>query len=74
MACKQYGITLIEVPYWWDFDKLNWMATIHQFCKELFPDSNGEAIPKEHPLGFGGISLKLMHGEDWDGKQDLTGW
>lgn len=32
------------------------------------------AIPEEPPTELGvGIS-QMMHGEDWDGKQDLTGW
>ena len=32
---KKNGITLIEVPYWWDFKKASLMATIHQYRPDL---------------------------------------
>ena len=28
IACKDKGITLIEIPYWWDKEKSSLMATI----------------------------------------------
>jgi len=33
--CKQLGITLIEVPYWWDGKKDSLFATIQQYRPEL---------------------------------------
>ena len=31
-ACKRFGITLIEIPYWWDGDIYSLAATIHKYC------------------------------------------
>jgi hypothetical protein len=43
------GITLIEVPYWWDNTKDSLMATIKQHREELAPDADGFPIPRENP-------------------------
>jgi hypothetical protein len=37
-ACKNLGITLIEVPFWWDRQKETLAATIHQHRPDLIPD------------------------------------
>jgi hypothetical protein len=37
LACQDHHITLIEVPYWWDFKKESLMATIGQVRPELVP-------------------------------------
>ena len=29
IACIQEGITMIEVPYWWNFDKKSLISTLH---------------------------------------------
>ena len=33
--CKENGITLIEIPYWWDKQLSSLIATIHQQRKDL---------------------------------------
>lgn len=51
--CKDKGITLIEVPYWWDNTKSSLVATIHKFRPDLLPTSErGTPIPNEPPKGF----------------------
>ena len=46
--CKQNGITLIEISYWWDKQLSSLIATIHQQRKDLIFDYNikeGNPIP-----------------------------
>jgi len=46
--CKQNGITLIEIPYWWDKQLSSLISTIHQQRKDLIFDCNikeGNPIP-----------------------------
>ena len=45
--CKQNGITLIEIPYWWDKQLSSLIATIHQQRKDLIFDNN---IKEENPI------------------------
>src|SRR5690348_14990287 len=46
--CNENGITLIEVPYWWDFDKLSLISTIHDHRPDLFPiKPTLESIPNQ---------------------------
>jgi hypothetical protein len=53
LACKEKGITLIEIPYWWNKEKSSLMATIHKERPDLLTQAiGGEAIPKEPPSGF----------------------
>jgi hypothetical protein len=85
--CIENGITLIEVPYWWDFEKESLMGTIYKQRPELFlKPVEAQPIPNQPPNGFPkGLHIKLinpliepvanlMHGEQWDGIQDLTEW
>ena len=46
--CKENGITLIEIPYWWDFKKSSLIATIHQQRPDLILDplENGQSNTK----------------------------
>lgn len=56
--CAMNGITLIEVPYWWDFKKESLMATIHQLRQDLVPlPEIGEPIPIDLPTECKGIFL-----------------
>jgi hypothetical protein len=89
-ACKDNHITLIEIPYWWDSKKESLMATIHQYRPDLIsaggqpipslpPGGIPEGIYILISLNFTDISLlglvpELMHGEEWDGSEDLQGW
>jgi len=43
--CERSGITLIEVPYWWDGKKESLMATINKKRPELFPSIKSSPIP-----------------------------
>jgi len=73
-ACKLKGITLIEVPHWWDRTKESLGATIHQERPALIPNPpDALPIPNENPDGGQTIS-PLSHGQVWDGAADVTGW
>ena len=75
VACAEQGITLVEIPYWWEFEKPSLMATIHQKMDRLFRGVQvGSPIPERPPGGIAQGAAALMQGEDWDGKQDLSGW
>jgi hypothetical protein len=52
-SCKENGITLIEIPYWWDHKKESLAATINQLKPNLiqFPIS-GIPIPVESSIGY----------------------
>lgn len=52
IACKERGITLVEIPYWWDFEKSSLMATIHECRNDLLPKQEGQPIPKTPPTDF----------------------
>jgi len=42
--CKQLGITLIKIPYWWDCKKQSLLATIHKYRPEIV-DKPGVSLP-----------------------------
>jgi hypothetical protein len=45
-ACLQKGITMIEVPYWWDKQPSSLIATIHKHRVDLLLQHQiGEPIP-----------------------------
>jgi hypothetical protein len=46
-VCKEKGITLIEIPYWWNFERTSLIATIHQHRPDLIALSSEEPIPCE---------------------------
>ena len=86
IKCRDNGITLLVVPYWWDFEKSSLIATIRKERSELLTSQvNGDPIPhrsaKAIPEGsvIGNLPhfeemRGLMNGEVWDGKQNLEGW
>jgi hypothetical protein len=48
IACQKKGITLIEVPYWWDFKKESLQATLYEHRPDLVLKPNlGVPIPIE---------------------------
>ena len=45
-ACEEHGITLIEIPYWWDEQGSSLMATIHNHRADFFLlNSETQPIP-----------------------------
>lgn len=49
-VCEKAGITLIEIPYWWDLDVDSLRATIHQHRPDIFGDPGpGRLIPLTDP-------------------------
>jgi hypothetical protein len=62
-ACSMQGITLIEVPYWWDLKLGSLAATIRQQRDDLIVDNVGKnPIPNEPSRGFliGKFQLTLI--------------
>lgn len=51
-ACSEKGITLIEIPFWWDRDKSSLVATIHERRADLIGETGAKPIPTESPLAF----------------------
>jgi len=50
-ACLSSGITLIDVPYWWNRETDSLVATIHRHRPDLLPSPNGILpIPTVKPL------------------------
>lgn len=52
LACKRAGISLVEVPYWWDGSLESLAATVADQRPELVPPhllGKGRAIPSEKP-------------------------
>jgi hypothetical protein len=48
--CRDNGITLVEVPYWWDRKYESLVATVYSQSPDLFRDiPKGDPIPKEEP-------------------------
>lgn len=64
-VCEENGITLIEVPYWWDLKKPSLLGTIHarrpDISERYFSrDQIGEPIPPTIPKAEG-VNLKTSH-------------
>jgi hypothetical protein len=50
IACKEIGITLVEIPFWWDFRLSSLRTTLHQVRPDLVPvPGDSAAIPKNPP-------------------------
>jgi hypothetical protein len=55
ILCQENGITLIEIPYWWDGTKESIQATIHKQRPDLVNTAgNGQPIPTQPPKGIKG--------------------
>eukprot|EP01124_Arcella_intermedia_P022228 TRINITY_DN3269_c0_g1_i6.p1 TRINITY_DN3269_c0_g1~~TRINITY_DN3269_c0_g1_i6.p1 ORF type:complete len:532 (-),score=121.07 TRINITY_DN3269_c0_g1_i6:292-1683(-) len=80
-ACREMGITLITVPYWWDGSKESLNATLYHIRPDVFQPTAFPAIPvtplplpkSQFLLKEDQISTFLMHGKVWN-KGDPTGW
>lgn len=59
-ACSNANITLIEIPYWWDFKKESLEATIYERSPELlsYIPLHFESIPKDPPTILKGNVLQ----------------
>lgn len=61
--CQKAGISLIEIPYWWDQHKSSLLATIHKFRPDLVPAPGfGTPIPNTVPTTTrfrNGLELQL---------------
>lgn len=44
-ACKQAGIVLIVIPYWWDQLYDSFLATVHKYRPDLVPNPPVDANP-----------------------------
>jgi hypothetical protein len=61
-ACSELGITLIEIPYWWDKSSLSLMATIQQQRPDLIPDhTDALPIPIQPPIGGSCAGYYFLH-------------
>ena len=48
IACGDIGITLIEIPYLWNFEKSSLIAPIHKRRSDLFSsEEHGKPIPNQ---------------------------
>jgi hypothetical protein len=45
--CAQCGISLIEVPHWWDGSIESLQATIHSIRPDVLPSSHAPPIPSQ---------------------------
>lgn len=46
ILCKKNELTLIEIPFWWDFQMTSLAATIHAQRPDLIPNvGDGQPIP-----------------------------
>ncbi len=60
LACEKNGITLIEIPFWWDFKKPSLVATIYSYNPHLVSSKGeGEPIPEDPPKQFPEGELRI---------------
>ena len=75
--CLSKGITLIEIPYWWDFKLDSLKSTIYQQRKDLIPICDGKPILFNQYFEINSTKneiIELMHGEEWNGDENIEGW
>eukprot|EP01118_Nematostelium_gracile_P008062 TRINITY_DN2649_c0_g1_i2.p1 TRINITY_DN2649_c0_g1~~TRINITY_DN2649_c0_g1_i2.p1 ORF type:complete len:817 (-),score=149.57 TRINITY_DN2649_c0_g1_i2:621-2738(-) len=72
-ACHSKGITLIEIPYWWDGTVETLQATIHHFRSDLLSDNGYSPIPSI-PINNNSKNSLVAIPKDWDNQCDLSGW
>ena len=59
-ACKEIGISLVQVPYWWDFSSKSLGSTVHKVRNDLLEDyENFTPIPQELPKSLGSVIQQL---------------
>jgi ATP-dependent DNA ligase len=76
--CKQKGITLIAIPYWWDKQFPSLTATIYSHRPDLFANPTASApIPSVEPSRKkreSAQSSKILMTSTVLGSEDPTGW
>jgi hypothetical protein len=76
-ACAEAGITLIDVPYWWDGQIPSLQATILQHRPDVLATKGaGSPIPNEPPKLRVDLRRKYLPAamEDWNMNDDPSGW
>eukprot|EP00028_Trichosphaerium_sp_Am-I-7-wt_P000504 CAMPEP_0168535040 /NCGR_PEP_ID=MMETSP0405-20121227/18388_1 /TAXON_ID=498012 /ORGANISM="Trichosphaerium sp, Strain Am-I-7 wt" /LENGTH=141 /DNA_ID=CAMNT_0008562121 /DNA_START=94 /DNA_END=519 /DNA_ORIENTATION=- len=63
--CKSYGITIVNIPYWWKGDKESVMATINYHRPDIQVDVHPGMMPLINPEG--GSRVQLMQPEHFQG-------
>ena len=48
-VCKENSITMIEIPFWWDWKRESLVATILNYKGDLSLTGGGIPIPNEPP-------------------------
>ena len=77
---KNKGITLLEIPFWWDKKIDSLAATIYMHRPDLFVEQPaGKPIPIVEPhwkLKYkeSETKKKIMTATIWDESMDPTGW
>ena len=83
LDCKNKGITLVEIPYWWNNKEESLKSTIHLQRPDLFDISSSSPIPLDPPRlqhkkidssSSSSISKILMTSTIWDNSNNPTGW
>lgn len=73
IACEAEGITLIEVPYWWDGNVASLMATIKSARPDLLTDfplpPGAQPIPQSNEFRW---EEDVLIGEQVDSQQETT--
>lgn len=82
-ACERMGITLIEIPYWWDRKKESLVGTLYQKVPNLVPtwESAGDPIPhdkidkrKDKEFSSSEKLHMFMLAKNWNMDSDPKGW
>ena len=77
------GITLVQIPYWWNKKRSSLEATLHQVRPELVPGNpTADPVPSTPPSEFkvrkskvvSNIQNQLMLAVDWNSREDPKGW
>lgn len=74
ISCEKLNITLVEVPYWWDFNLESLIGSIKKKRKDLLIHLESDSFISEIEPKKIQVENKLMKGEEWDGQKDLTNW
>eukprot|EP01114_Cavostelium_apophysatum_P021810 TRINITY_DN7703_c0_g1_i1.p1 TRINITY_DN7703_c0_g1~~TRINITY_DN7703_c0_g1_i1.p1 ORF type:complete len:1057 (-),score=241.58 TRINITY_DN7703_c0_g1_i1:7-3177(-) len=88
LTCEKVGITLVDIPFWWDGKADSLLATIHRARPDVVPESRlsgrSVAIPYEVPASVldkqkrlelrRRLDLPFPPVKDWSMSDDPTDW